>query len=254
MSTDYEYRGMMARYWDALRGDTSSWPDRGFFRSCVDRFYQPVLDVGCSGGRLLVDFAQQGIDIDGVDVSPEMVAICRRRLGEAGISGPQVWEMAMDEFDLPRRYRLVMVPSGTIQLLLDPGTARRVVQRLVHHLEPGGALVITLVQLGPDTSGGFTQEAQLPDGSLVRRTARWWFDPATGLERTEDRYELVRHGEVVESDLHQRDPATRAYGPAEVGRWMEEAGLTGVVTVDDDCTPTDRLPAKLVGVLPEGLR
>jgi len=33
---------------------------------------QPVLDVGCGTGRLLLDYMQQGIDVDGMDNSPEM--------------------------------------------------------------------------------------------------------------------------------------------------------------------------------------
>lgn len=31
----------------------------------------------CGTGRLLLDYLAQGIDIDGVDNSPEMLALCR---------------------------------------------------------------------------------------------------------------------------------------------------------------------------------
>ena len=72
---DYEYRGLMAEAWDVLRGDTSDWSDRFFYRDVIEQSGQPVLDVGCGTGRLLLDYAAQGIDIDGVDNSPEMLTL-----------------------------------------------------------------------------------------------------------------------------------------------------------------------------------
>ncbi len=70
---NYEYYGLMVKYWDLLRGDTSNWPDRFFYLDVIRKSGQPVLDVGCSSGRLILDYLAEGIDIDGVDISPEMI-------------------------------------------------------------------------------------------------------------------------------------------------------------------------------------
>jgi SAM-dependent methyltransferase len=75
MPEDYEYRGLMAQAWDLLRGDTSGWPDRAFYRSFIEQRGGAALDVGCGTGRLLLDYLQAGLDVDGVDNSPEMLAI-----------------------------------------------------------------------------------------------------------------------------------------------------------------------------------
>ena len=37
MTEDYEYRGQMAKAWDLLRGDYSTWPDRPFWRAIIAR-------------------------------------------------------------------------------------------------------------------------------------------------------------------------------------------------------------------------
>src|SRR5438093_367687 len=96
---DYEYHGLMASSWDAFRGDTSNWPDRRFYLEMIGRFGQPVLDVGCSTGRLLLDYLGQGIDVDGVDVSPEMLALCREKADQAGLR-PSLYQQRMEELDL----------------------------------------------------------------------------------------------------------------------------------------------------------
>ncbi|HYB01252.1 MAG TPA: class I SAM-dependent methyltransferase, partial [Ktedonobacteraceae bacterium] len=76
---DYEYRGLIAEAWDLLRGDTSEWEDRPFYRDIIRASGQPALDIGCGTGRLLLDYLADGIDIDGVDVSPEMLEVCRQK-------------------------------------------------------------------------------------------------------------------------------------------------------------------------------
>lgn len=60
----------MASSWDFLRGDTASFPDRGFYRDWIGRSGEPALIVGCGTGRLLLEYLADGLDVDGVDVSP----------------------------------------------------------------------------------------------------------------------------------------------------------------------------------------
>lgn len=227
MTTDYEYRGLMAESWDLLRGDTSTWADRGFYLALVERFGPPVLDVGCGTGRLLLDYLGLGIDVDGVDASPEMLALCRARAAEVGLS-PTLYEQRVEDLDLPRRYRTVLVPSSSLQLVIPQDDADRAVRRLADHLTPGGALVapfMTLWRTGDPLSGSFEKSAVRPDGATIRRLARWWFDPDTACERTEDDYQVLRDGVVTAEERHRRDPATRSYTQEQARRLFEQAGL-----------------------------
>src|SRR5262245_12513715 len=138
---DYEYRGLMASLWDFFRGDTSTWSDRFFFREAIRRYGQPVLDIGCGTGRLLLDFMAEGVDIDGIDNSPEMLALCRQKAQQLGLE-PRLFQQTMEELHLPRHYQTIIVPSSSFQLVLDPPAAKEAIRRFVAHLQPGGVLVM----------------------------------------------------------------------------------------------------------------
>src|SRR5262249_28655898 len=129
---DYEYHGLLAATWDLFRGDMSGWADRGFYRELIIRYGEPALDVGCGTGRLLLDYLAAGIDVDGVDNSPEMLRICSAKAEAAGL-GPTVYCQEMEWMDLPRRYRTILVPSSSFQLVTHSGAAEAAMHRFREH-------------------------------------------------------------------------------------------------------------------------
>jgi len=170
------------------------------------------------------------VDIDGIEISADMLALLRAKATEAGLSVEgRLHEGAMESMDLPRRYRLVLVPSSSFQLLVDPEAAAEAMRRFHAHLEPGGTLVMPWIDLAADHPGSaddvFEQEATLPDGSVIRRRCRAWYDPGTGLESTDDRYELLRDGRVVAEERKVRDPAVRGYPRSAIEGLHTAAGF-----------------------------
>lgn len=226
----YEYRGLMASTWDLFRGDTSGWEDRSAYLDLIRRHGQPVLDVGCGTGRLLLDYLGQGVDIDGVDLSPEMLALCREKAGRMGLA-PTLHQSAMEELTLPRRYRIILVPSSSFQLLVEPSLARRAMERFLDHLVPGGVLVMPFMILWKpgdpeDTRWTLTGEKFRPeDGAVVRRWSRARYDPPARLEHTQDRYRVIREGILLAEEEHQRSPSTRWYSLDEARGLFTRAGF-----------------------------
>ncbi len=231
---DYEYSGLMAQFWDLLRGDTSRWADRFFYLDVIAQHGQPVLDVGCGTGRLLLDYMQQGIDVDGMDNSPEMLDLLRQKAAALGLD-PRVYLQTMETIDLPRRYRTILVPSSSFQLLTEPADAAGALRRFHAHLEPGGVLVMSLFILGVDDDGkpipeeeGTKEVVRPEDGAIIRRWSRSVFDHANQLEDTEDRYEVIVDGVVVASEQRSRPRATRGYTQAQAIALLQEAGFADV--------------------------
>ena len=230
---EYEYRGLIASSWDLMRGDTSQWDDRRRYLELIEQHGQPVLVVGCGTGRLVLDYLGAGIDIDGVDISPEMLAICHEKAGRLGVH-PTLYQQSMEALALPRRYRTILVPSSSFQLVTDPAAAAEAMRRFVVHLEPGGALAMSIMVLWLEgepleTEWVMVAEQVRPeDGALVRRWGRSRYEPDRQLEHTEARYEVLRDGKVIATESHRRSPATRAYTHAQVRDLYDGAGFVDV--------------------------
>jgi SAM-dependent methyltransferase len=249
MSTpNYEYYGMLAEFWDLFRGDTSTWEDRFFFLDAVKKFGQPVLDVGCGTGRILLDFMGQGIDIDGVDNSPDMLTLLGQKAEKSNLH-PIVYQQEMTALSLPRRYQTILVPSSSFQLLLDPASPPLAMRCFYEHLLPGGNLAMPFMALwkeGDPLESKFTREVIRPeDGAAIRRWSYSRFDPETGLEHTIDRYEIVKNGQVVQSEEHRQSPATRSYTQTEAIALFEQAGFKDIQVLSEftfePVKPTDTL-------------
>ena len=131
------HHGVVAQWWAERNLDG---PEIEFFRAQIERHGQPALDVGCGTGRLLVPYLRAGLDVDGCDVSPDMLAWCAARAEREGLA-PRLHAQAMHQLDLPRRYRTV-IACGCFGLGGSPEWDREGLRRIRAHLEPGGVLVM----------------------------------------------------------------------------------------------------------------
>jgi SAM-dependent methyltransferase len=239
MSANYEYRGLMAEAWDLLRGDTSGWEDRVWFRTVIDAEGGPALDVGCGTGRLLIDYLAAELDVDGVDNSPEMLALCRAKAEAAGLDVAGRLHLGeMQVLAVPRSYATIFVPSLSIQLLTQPGEIDRALAAFRAHLVPGGRVALSFRcgpwgdDQAPEPGDGewsnwvVDAEAERLDGAVVRRWVRIRVHPAAQLLDEVFRYEVIRHGVVVASEQRGHTPTIRWYSLDQALALVEAAGFT----------------------------
>ena len=148
---------------------------------------------------------------------------------------PNVYLQTMETLALPRKYQTIIVPSSSFQLVLSPDDAKEAMRRFYGHLLPGGTLAMPFMIIWSEASGHDTvwdwhkvREAVRPDGLTVRRWVRERYDPVEQLEHTEDRYELLRDGEVIYTENHSRSPATRWYTQDEAVALYRDAGFEDI--------------------------
>jgi SAM-dependent methyltransferase len=130
------HHGVVARWWSEFNTDG---PEIDYFRTYVEAG-QPALDVGCGTGRLLLPYVRTGLDVDGVDVSADMVALCREAAEREGLA-PALYVQRKDELDLPRRYRTIYM-CGTLGVGSTRAEDLEALRRIHDHLEPGGTFVV----------------------------------------------------------------------------------------------------------------
>jgi len=150
------HHGLVARWWSEFN---TGGPELEAYRPYVEQ--GPTLDVACGTGRLLLPWLRDGLDVDGCDVSPDMLAECRRLAAAEGLE-PALYAQALHELDLPRRYGAI-VCCGTFGLGSTREQDAEALRRLHDHLEPGGLLALDVErpgELAVPTSGPGDPPAQ----------------------------------------------------------------------------------------------
>jgi SAM-dependent methyltransferase len=111
-----------------------------------------ALDVGCgSSGRFITHLAQHGFQVEGLDVSREMIRLAQRLHPAISFTVADICEWTP-----PRPYSLIAAWDSIFHLPLDRHAP--VLEKLCAALEPGGVLLFT--GGGGHTSGEVTGSFQ----------------------------------------------------------------------------------------------
>jgi SAM-dependent methyltransferase len=245
--TDF-HRGLAALLFQVVNRDDA--PDVAYYRGIIERSGQPALDAGCGPGRLLCQYLRAGLDVDGCDISPDMVDLCRRRAEAEGLA-PSLHVQSTAGLDLPRRYRTI-VSCGTFGLNGTRADDLESLRRFHHHLEPGGTLAVDIeagwamtemwrrcASADRSQPGEWTTRDSTPlpdDDEIVVRRRLVEADPLGQSFTLDLRYELVRDGSVVRSEDHRL--VERWYGVEEMIGMLETAGFADV-RVEGDYSPVE---------------
>src|SRR5207248_9491188 len=97
-------------------------------------------DAGCGTGRLLLPWLRAGYDVDGCDVSADMIALCRTNAQREGFE-PNLFVQALHALEPPRHYRTI-VACGVLGLGSTRAQDQEALCRFRRWLEPDGTLLI----------------------------------------------------------------------------------------------------------------
>jgi SAM-dependent methyltransferase len=174
-------------FYDLLLGNLDLGLD--FYVGLAKAAHGPVLDVACGTGRILLPCLQAGVDAEGLDLFPPMLARLREKASALGLK-PTLHEADMAKFRLPRRYALIMIPFNAFPHNLTTDDQLSCLRACRDHLQPGGLLVFDTAFPGQHWVGQ-TSGARAFEGELAH--------PETGLPircwdtRTFDRVQQLQH-------------------------------------------------------------
>jgi SAM-dependent methyltransferase len=159
----------------------------------------PVLELAIGTGRIGLPLASQGVRVDGIEISPEMIAKLRAKPG-----GDQISVTMGDFADVPvdDRFRLIYVVFNTFFNLLTQDDQVRCFQNVATHLTDDGRFVI---------------EAGTPDW-LYRLRDHQNVDAETV------------EADVVRLDVARFDPVTQILDESHVALTRDGVRLSPIVT------------------------
>ena len=128
--------GLVADWWAEFNTDG---PEIEAYGRIVEAG-QPALDAGCGAGRLLIPWLRSGYDVDGCDVSADMIARCREHVRREGLDAT-LFVQPLHELDPPRTYRTI-VACGVFGLGSTRAQDEEALRRLHGALEHEGTLVL----------------------------------------------------------------------------------------------------------------
>jgi SAM-dependent methyltransferase len=103
---------------------------------------QSVLELGCGTGRVTIPIAQAGVNVTGLDRSPAMLDVARRK--SEGIDNLRWVQGDMTDFALEERFGLTIIPFRSFLLLLTVAEQKACLARIHEHLADGGRLALNV--------------------------------------------------------------------------------------------------------------
>jgi len=202
----------------------------------------PILEPMCGTGRFLVPLLERGFDVDGIDASPQMLDACRAKCRQREF-GPTLKLPFLQEMEMPRKYRLVFIPSGSFGLITDRDHVRESLRRIHGLLLPGGKFVFEASQHKPKESGSWPwggRWIQRADGAKIIISWLGRYDAADTIPRSIHRYELIKDGRLIETEFE--DFEMLHLDPGELRALLQQAGFGSirVIKAFGGCPPAER--------------
>ena len=175
----------------------------------------PVVELGVGTGRIAVPTALAGVRVIGVDFSPAMLEVCRRRAEAAGVAG--LLDLRPGDYSAPpvtERVRLVTCPFRAYLHLRTDEERLGALRAALTLLKPGGRLVF-------DVFAPSRQDIRDTHGRWIEREPGIW-ERADWSPKTR-RFDLSVRGESGQTTMHL------AWLPPEHWReLLESAGFVGI--------------------------
>jgi len=188
--------------------------------------FQPksVLDLACGTGNSTAPFLKRGFECWGVDASPEMLEVARRKL-----PGVTFTRGTFTEFRLERQFDLCTCLFDSLNNVLETADLERTFANVYRHLNAGGWLIADVnTRLGVrELWDGEAIEgvAQISGGQEVHYHWSHVFDSALELGTVQA---FCRLGDKEFLELHTE----RGYDPADLEPLLIRAGFSSIHFVE----------------------
>ena len=145
----------------------------------------PLLDLACGTGTMAVHLAQQGYQVTGVDIVPEMIAWAAQKAAAQSVSVEWVVADAR-AFQLGKQFPFIYMLGNTFQHFLTRADQEGLLARAREHLAPEGCFLFCTRNPSPrnlfEARFPEPQQFTMPDGRQQVSTEQQEYDPITQIQ------------------------------------------------------------------------
>ena len=190
----------------------------------LEKFPGLALEIGAGSGRLMFPLLELGLEVEGLELSRDMLGLARARAEELGIR-PVMHEGDMAVWNDGRKFSSLLAPAFTLLLAADPAAVLRHWHTL---LENHGGLYLTVFipyaeLLGdlPENEWYEDHRVTLPDGRAGLLETRHWLDHGGQTVEREHRYSLSGNPPLT----HQSRQTIRWFEHGQILALLSECGF-----------------------------
>ncbi|KAB3529820.1 class I SAM-dependent methyltransferase [Alkaliphilus serpentinus] len=204
-----------------------------------------ILEAMCGSGRFLIPFLEMGYDIEGFDLSEDMLAACRRKASKRNLNC-RVMNSKAKDFKSDIKYDLIITPGGSFVTIKEREKLLESLKSMYNCLKPNGKFVIEILTDNIKGSNNNTwkqsKALEREDGKVIVESNQSQYDQSNKLIKYPLKYELIDGGEIIETE--SMDLYIMLYGIHEFKEILEEVGFKMLKTLraytQEAATPEDK--------------
>jgi SAM-dependent methyltransferase len=117
--------------------------DLPFWQRLAEGMGDPILELGCGTGRVLLPLADEGHSVYGIDNDPEMLRFLISHTPKQLNSKIHIFQSDLSQFSLGIRFPLIILPCNTYSTLTSE-TRKKALMCVSQHLEPYGVFAVSM--------------------------------------------------------------------------------------------------------------
>jgi SAM-dependent methyltransferase len=225
-----EYGTLASEVYDLDKPVGRSFADAEYYTGLLAGVSGTILEPAAGTGRILIPLLEAGHDVEGLDSSPEMLALCRQHCRERGLD-PVLRETDMTIYVRLAAYEAVIIPAGSIALLDGRKATLQALTCFRDSLVPGGLLIVDVPVPRPAAGNETMRHWRRGPYLWTLQTLHTEYNPATNQTTRFLRYDKWHDGTLRTAELQTF--RLQHWSSQEFQELLAETGFGGLAVTGD---------------------
>ncbi|MEO1856635.1 MAG: class I SAM-dependent methyltransferase [Rubritalea sp.] len=204
------YKDLEARLHDIFWNNEPDADESHLLEKFLLKYPGKALELGCGSGRLLLPLLQKGYNVEGVEISKDMLALLQREAQKMRLC-PQVYLADISQHKTSTQYDAITIPAFTLQLFSRDAALSTLIKLRGMACE-GAGLYITVFIPWPEILDALEpdawhpdKETTLSDGTIARCKTRHQIDRTSQSLSRDQHYTISDNSNTIleEQYVHQ---------------------------------------------------